>query len=195
MQHITDSAHGCAAEQPRPRSRLDSILEVDMCKRILIAIDGSETSRHAFEGALQRARENDAQVQPLYAVDNPLLACDAIGYGPSILREAGLAEGRLLAAAALIAVKRDAVAGTPVTVQVELPGQDVAERVRLAASDFKADLGVLGTHGRREFRRPVPGSVAERVVRRTCSPVLLVPNLQDRPTSTPATGQQFAAGR
>jgi nucleotide-binding universal stress UspA family protein len=177
-----------------PRIRLDSILEVDMYKRILIAIDGSETSRHAFEGALQLARESDAQVQPLYVVDNPLLACDATGYDPSILREAGLAEGRLLAAAALIVVKRDAVAGTPLTVQVERPGQDIAERVRLVASDFKADLGVLGTHGRREFRRSVPASVAERVARRTCSPVLLVPNQQDRPTSTPATVPQFAAG-
>jgi nucleotide-binding universal stress UspA family protein len=83
-----------------------------MYKRILIAIDGSETSRHDFEAALQLAPESDAQLQPRDVVNNPLPACDTTGYAPSILREAGLAEGRLLVAAALIAVKRDAVAGT-----------------------------------------------------------------------------------
>ena len=54
-----------------------------MYKRILVAIDGSETSEHAFDTALQLARDNDAQLQPLYVVDNPLMAYDASGYNPT----------------------------------------------------------------------------------------------------------------
>jgi nucleotide-binding universal stress UspA family protein len=135
-----------------------------MYKCIPIAIDGSETSSLAFEGALQLARESDAQVQPLYVVDNPLLACDTIGYDPSILREPGLAEGRLLAAAALIAVTRDAVAGTPVTVQVELPGQDIcgtcaARRKRLRGRSRDA----------RHARRARVSAACSRERRRACS--------------------------
>jgi len=42
-----------------------------MYKHILVAIDGSETSEHAFDTALQLAKENGAQLQPLYVVDNP----------------------------------------------------------------------------------------------------------------------------
>ncbi|OUL92788.1 universal stress protein [Paraburkholderia hospita] len=164
-----------------------------MYKRILVAIDGSETSAHAFEAALQLARESDAQLQPLYVVDNPLMAYDAAGYDPSILREACLEEGRLLAAEALTAMKRDAVAGTPLTVEVDRPGQDIAERIRLTASEFKADLVVLGTHGRRGFRRFFLGSVAERVVRSACCPVLLVPTRHDQPTSSAAAARVLAA--
>jgi nucleotide-binding universal stress UspA family protein len=171
---------------------LDNILEVDMYKRILVAIDGSETSTHAFEAALQLARESGAQLQPLYVVDDPLMAYDAYGYDPSILRAACVEEGRLLAAEALTAMKRAAVAGTPLTVEVDRPGQDIAERIQIAASEFKADLVVLGTHGWRGFRRLILGSVAERVVRIACCPVLLVPIRQEQPTSTAAIAQEFA---
>jgi nucleotide-binding universal stress UspA family protein len=54
-----------------------------MYKHILVAIDGSETSEHAFDAALQLAHESGAQLQPLYVVDNPLMAYDAFGYDPT----------------------------------------------------------------------------------------------------------------
>jgi nucleotide-binding universal stress UspA family protein len=153
-----------------------------MYKRILVAIDGSETSTHAFDAALQLARENGAELQPLYVVDNPLMAYDASGYDPSILRDACIEEGRLLAADAVTSMERVAVAGKPRVVEVDRAGQDIAERIRLTASEFRADLVVLGTHGRRGFRRLVLGSVAERVVRIACCPVLLVPSRQEQQT-------------
>jgi nucleotide-binding universal stress UspA family protein len=153
-----------------------------MYKRILVAIDGSETSEHAFDTALQLARDNDAQLQPLYVVDNPLMAYDASGYDPTNLRDAFVEEGKRLLADALARMKHENVAGVPRIVDVAPVGEDISERIRISANEFNADLLVLGTHGRRGFKRLFLGSVAERVVRSASLPVLLVPSRQAQTT-------------
>jgi nucleotide-binding universal stress UspA family protein len=153
-----------------------------MYKRILVAIDGSETSEHAFDTALHLANDNDAQLQPLYVVDNPLMAYDASGYDPTILRNACIEEGQRLMADALARMKHENVAGIPRIVDVAPIGEDISERIRISANEFNADLLVLGTHGRRGFKRLFLGSVAERVVRSASLPVLLVPSRQAQTT-------------
>ncbi|MEA3130262.1 MAG: hypothetical protein QOF46_2057 [Paraburkholderia sp.] len=153
-----------------------------MYTRILVAIDGSETSEHAFDAALQLAHETGAQLQPLYVVDNPLMAYDASGYDPTILRDALVKEGQQLLADVLARMKHENVAGTPRMVDVAPVGEDISERIRITANEFNADLLVLGTHGRRGFKRLFLGSVAERVVRSACCPVLLVPARQAQTT-------------
>lgn len=159
-----------------------------MYKRILVAIDGSETSEHAFDSALQIARDNDAQLQPLYVVDNPLMAYDAYGYDPTILRDACIEEGQRLMADALARMKHENVAGIPRVVDVVPIGEDISERIRISANEFNADLLVLGTHGRRGFKRLFLGSVAERVVRSASLPVLLVPSRQTQTTVAETIG-------
>ncbi|MFM0741814.1 universal stress protein [Paraburkholderia xenovorans] len=149
-----------------------------MYKRILVAIDGSETSGHAFDTALQLARDNDAHLQPLYVIDNPIMAYDASGYDPTILRNACVEESKRLMATALARMQQDNVAGEPRIVDVAPIGEDISERIRICANEFNSDLLVLGTHGRRGFKRLFLGSVAERVVRSASLPVLLVPSRQ-----------------
>lgn len=48
-----------------------------------------------------------------------------------------------------------------------------------AAIDTKADLIIMGTHGRRGWRRALAGSVADGVVRSAVRPVLVVPEQHD----------------
>ena len=59
--------------------------------------------------------------------------------------------------------------------EVNLFADSIAQRILHAATEMKADLVVMGTHGRRGFQRLVLGSVAERFVRMSPCPVLLVP--------------------
>ncbi|WP_345814496.1 universal stress protein [Paraburkholderia sp. PREW-6R] len=157
-----------------------------MYKRILVAIDGSDTSGRAFDTALQLARDNDALLQPLYVVDTPIIAYDAAGYDPTLLRDACVAEGQRLLADALARMKQENVAGTPRIVDVAPIGEDVSERIRISANEFNADLMVLGTHGRRGFKRLFLGSVAERVLRSASLPVLLVPSRQTQASAADA---------
>lgn len=67
-----------------------------MYQRILAPIDGSDTSNRALGVALQIARDNGAELVPLYVVDIPVTAFAVPGFDPSIVRDASLAEGERL---------------------------------------------------------------------------------------------------
>jgi nucleotide-binding universal stress UspA family protein len=148
-----------------------------MYRHILAAIDGSETSARAFDAARKLARESGAELQPLYVVDVPLMVYDAPGYDPGIVRDAFLEEAKHVAEDALARMKHDGVQGAPRIIESNAVGGDfdVAHCILHAAADLKADLVVMGTHGRRGVRRLVLGSVAERFLRIAQCPVLMIP--------------------
>lgn len=86
---------------------------------------------------------------------------------------AGLREtGKKVLAKAEAEVQRHGI--MPESVFVETVGRPVAEVITEQARKWRADLIVLGTHGRRGIRRLVMGSDAEGVVRSTRLPVLLI---------------------
>lgn len=162
-----------------------------MYKRILVPLDGSDTAWNALETALQLAVDMTAELRPVYVVDVPVLAFDSPGFDPSIIRDAFEEEGRRVTAQAEARMKQHGVAGGARIEEVSTPGEDVAERILLAAADWHADLIVMGTHGRRGLRRLVLGSVAERVLRSTTLPVLLVSSRgQATAQATQAAGEQ-----
>jgi nucleotide-binding universal stress UspA family protein len=146
-----------------------------MYTRILVAVDGSHTSRRAFDAALALAKSSGAVLQPFYVVENTPMYFEAPGYDPSILRNRLVEEGKNLGAqfaAAMIdqGVKGELVVGEASSID------DVSAVVLKAAAAFNADLLVMGTHGRRGVQRLILGSVAERCVRQASLPVLLIPS-------------------
>ena len=165
-----------------------------MYTRILVPLDGSETAWNALESALELAVDMAAELRPIYVVDVPVLAFDSPGFDPSIIRDAFEQEGQRVTAQAEACMKQHGVTGVARVEEVYSPGEDVAERILLAARDWHADLIVMGTHGRRGFRRMVLGSVAERVLRSSALPVLLVPShAQAGPSEAKAADKQGAA--
>lgn len=146
-----------------------------MYSRILVALDGSKTASHALDAAIRLALDTGAELHALYVVDLPVIAYDVPGYDPSIVRDAYIEEGRVIRADADARMAQQGVKGTSRSVEVELPAEDVAQCIQRASIDWHADLIVMGTHGRRGVRRLMLGSVAERVLRCACCPVLLVP--------------------
>jgi len=58
--------------------------------------------------------------------------------------------------------------------EIVTSGYHVADTIAQLARDWNADLLVIGTHGRRGVNRLLIGSVAERVVRMSPCPLLLV---------------------
>jgi nucleotide-binding universal stress UspA family protein len=146
-----------------------------MYSRILVALDGSPTASAALDAAIRLAHDTGAELQPLYVIDVPVMAYDVPGFDPSIVRDAYVEEGRLLCSDAQTRMTREGVKGTPRSVEVELGGENIAQCIEHSAADWHADLIVMGTHGRRGVQRLVLGSVAERVLRTACRPVLLVP--------------------
>lgn len=146
-----------------------------MYSHILVALDGSETSSHALDAALTLASETGARLTPVYVIDFLVPAYDALGYDPSILIDAFREEGLRVTDDAAQRMAARGVAGTPQIANVQPAGEDIADRILLVAREAGADLIVMGTHGRRGFRRLVLGSVAERVLRAATRPVLMIP--------------------
>ena len=78
------------------------------------------------------------------------------------------------------------------TVLVETVGESVADAILIQARKVRAELIVLGTHGRRGLARMLMGSDAEAVVREARVPVLLVRSpMATRPSR--ATGNPVGA--
>ncbi|WP_322025536.1 universal stress protein [Burkholderia sp. BCC1977] len=146
-----------------------------MYSNILVALDGSDTSSRALDAALTLASETGARLTPVYVVDFLVPAYDPYGYDPSILVDAFREEGLRVTEDAARRMKARDVAGTPQISNVAPAGEDVAQRIVGFAGEIGADLIVIGTHGRRGFRRLVLGSVAERVLRHATCPVLMIP--------------------
>src|SRR5215204_2649780 len=144
-------------------------------KHILCPVDFSEFSRHAFDRAVAVARSYGADLTVLHVLPVPS-AVPALPYGPegpgpfrfeAVDRDRALAElSRFLAAEQSI--------GVPLHFKVaESPS--VQTDVLMQASRRSADLVVMGTHGGSGFDRFFLGSVAEKTLRTSRVPVLVVP--------------------
>jgi nucleotide-binding universal stress UspA family protein len=148
-----------------------------MFRRILVPIDGSPTSARGLDEAIGLARDQKAKICLLHVVDELVVTGVAdMGYVPpnyiDDFIKAARAGGKKLLARAEAKVRKRGIAVE--TVLLETLGGRVADLIIKQAKKWRADLIVLGTHGRRGLARVVMGSDAELVLRETPLPVLLV---------------------
>jgi nucleotide-binding universal stress UspA family protein len=136
-------------------------------ERIVVAIDGSEASDHAFAKALELAELTSAKLVAL-AVEGPLPAYAAtLGEVEEVKREKDLFFGALAATARAEAEQ----AGVPL--EVELRAGHAAELIVRFAHERNADLIVLGHRGH-FLRDHLLGSTADRVAESAPCPVMIV---------------------
>ena len=144
-----------------------------MYKKILVPIDGSETGRRGLKEAIALATEQKATLCLLHVMnDDPIMSEmpstfdfqkyreEMQQYGRNLLED-----GQQLAASLGLEVE---------TLLHDLKGGRVADAILQEAKSAGCDLIVIGTHGRRGFRRALLGSDAESVLRESPVPVLLV---------------------
>ena len=188
-----DSAHsGRATQEKTPlaidsRGRVIALLAVMIeLRRILCPVDFSEPSLRALQQASTLARWYQSALTALY-VDTAL----PVGGGRDVGAFA-VAPTAVLEAARSTRVVDDlrgfvgrVLHGPGVDVEVE-ESRDAADAILRRAVTLGADLIVIGTHGRTGINRWFVGSVAERVLRRAASPVMVVPPHDRVPTSTVA---------
>jgi nucleotide-binding universal stress UspA family protein len=147
-----------------------------MFRRILVPIDGSPTSNRGLEKAIGLASDQTAKVCLLHIVDELAVGADGMMYmPPSYIDEfirALRAGGKELLVRAEAKVRKHGIEVEAVL--LETVGRRVADLIIKQAKKWRADVIVLGTHGRRGLSRVVRGSDAELVVREALVPVLLV---------------------
>jgi nucleotide-binding universal stress UspA family protein len=145
-------------------------LEMDMYKRILVPVDGSETCEKALASALRLAEESEGCVHLVHVLDE-LAYLSGYESSADLLQVARDYAQKVLADAA----QKARAAGVPAdTKLMELPGGRLGELIAGEARNWQADLVVVGTHGRRGVSRVLLGSGAEQVLRLSPVPVLAV---------------------
>jgi nucleotide-binding universal stress UspA family protein len=150
-----------------------------MYKRILIPVDGSQTSNKALTAALQLARDAGGQVRLIHLVDDLAYISGYEAYGAYSAELIDIAQkvGFKILDDALAIAK---AAGVPADqMLLEKFGEPLGDTVADAAKRWNADLIVVGTHGRRGIGRMFLGSGAEQIIRLAPIHVLVVRSQDD----------------
>lgn len=149
-----------------------------MFKRILVPVDGSPPSRLGLREAVKIAKDQKATLYLLHVLDQRVITqgLDGMTYLSAEYVDEYIAalrkEGKAILAKAGAQVRKHRIKCQ--TALVETIGKPVAEAIIDQARKCRADLIILGTHGRRGLTRIVLGSDAEGVVRAARVPVLLM---------------------
>jgi len=147
-----------------------------MYKRIMVAVDESFMTNQVTQAAIELARSNQAQMAICHAIDETLLAQREVAM--MLPNSVGKTEARLrLGAQGFLGrlLETARAAGIEAEIRlIESEEKHVSDMLIEAAGEWQADLLVVGSHGRRGIERFFVGSVAERLVRKAQTSLLLV---------------------
>jgi nucleotide-binding universal stress UspA family protein len=144
---------------------------MSLYQRLLVPVDGSIPSVRGLDEAIRLARLTGGSIHLVHVLDQLAFVAGLEGYSVDvfgILQDAGREILKKMK-------ERVDAAGVPVTTFLSepLPGR-VCDVVGAQVERVRADIVVLGTHGRRGIGRLVIGSDAEQILRTSVVPVLLV---------------------
>jgi nucleotide-binding universal stress UspA family protein len=141
-------------------------------KRVLVPVDFSANSLQALEYAVQLAKPLKAGIQVLFVVE-PIYFGAPDFSGATAALGAVLDEQRRSAQTQLERLQQR-YAKRRVELRILLQTGVAHHAIVEAATQLKADLIVMATHGRTGVAHLLIGSVAERVVRTATCPVLTI---------------------
>lgn len=157
-----------------------------MYTHIVVAVDGSEGSNRALSEAIRLAKLAHAKLTAVYVLDQSGAFTYAGACDPHLLTDAERQVATSMLNGALAQMRELNVVGDTEIVETQGIAEDIASALMRCVDRRGADLVVMGTHGRRGLRRMVIGSVAERFVRYSTCPVLLIREPSDKTDRTPA---------
>ena len=144
-------------------------------KKIMLAIDGSDTSNAAIDEVIKFTKGQDVHLRIVHVVDELFISYGGGTFDYHSYIAFRREEGWKILDNAVKTIKSQ----SPIQVETSLIElKDLQERVAEVIVDeakkWLADLLVIGTHGRRGFSRLFLGSVAEHIIRIATLPILLV---------------------
>lgn len=147
-----------------------------MYKRIMVAVDESFMTSKVLGTAIEIAKSNGAKLAICHAIDETIFANREVEM--MMPNSVGKAEYRLrLGAQGFLGKAADTARAAGVEVEIKLVESEqkhVSDMLADTSAEWQADLLVVGTHGRRGMERYFVGSVAERLVRKASTSLLLV---------------------
>lgn len=141
-----------------------------MFQRILVPLDGSTCSNKAMEVAFSLAKSEAAELTFCSVVD-PMVICGTTPPSPALDLLMTDAENE---ARRLVTTAQQRAHALGLKARGEMRKGVPYDEILRAAQHAKADVIVMGTHGRTGLRRLFVGSVAESVLRNASCPVVAV---------------------
>ncbi len=139
--------------------------------RIMVATDFTDASKPAFEEAIELAKKNGAELLISHAYQPPnVVQADAVAPGVYEEWDHNLRTQVEQKLQGLVDDAKKAGVQAKPLVLTGAPYEAIVE----GAKDKKADLVVMGTHGRKGVSRFFLGSVASRVISTAPCPVMTV---------------------
>ena len=151
----------CSVEIVRAPEKEAAVTE--QAKRILVATDGSEFSTTALNAVAERPWPKGTEAKIISIPEFSVWLGDFPAFQLSKIEE--LNKSALDAAKAAVALGEELLSrtGLKVTADVVFEREAPAKTILEEANRWKADLLVVGSHGRRGFDRLAMGSVSESV--------------------------------
>ena len=141
---------------------------MDTVKKILIAIDDGSISEKVALNGFQLGKQLNAEMALVSITDTSLMR-NADGVTQEEMEDTAKGELRKNQQALIAKVFKDFKVSTFVE-----DGKP-SEMILKVADEWEADLIVLGTHGRTGLKHLLMGSVAERVMRHSLKPLVIIP--------------------
>lgn len=141
-------------------------------RNILVATDGSKHSAAAASEAIGLAKQNNSALTVISVVPSELVTPVDIDF--TVNQREFIAEKEMQEAEKNAKVVKEAAEKEGVFVKAFVLSGKPADAIIETAKEKRADLIVLGSHGRTGLEKLLMGSVAERVIVLAACPVLVV---------------------
>lgn len=151
-----------------------------MYKRILVPVEGSQTSYCALQEAIHLAEDQHADLRIVHVVEEIYLPYTEGSVDIAGLRTIMYQQGQQIISACATLVRQAGLECE--SALLDAHGERAARVIVDDAEQWCADIIVMGTHGRHGFDHMIFGSVAEGVVRVSSLPVLLIKSRKDSGT-------------
>lgn len=143
-------------------------------KRIMVAIDGSETSDLALKEAIQLTKALHSQLCIIHIIQEvPAYGIEWV-INQKRIQEIMRNDGQVILDKAKKAIENEGISAEIQLIEICNAVERISEKIIEAVGSWKADLLVIGTHGRRGFNRLILGSVAEETIHLSQIPIHLI---------------------
>ncbi len=132
---------------------------IPVFSNILVALDGSPAGQHAFDRAVDMARAGNAKLHAIYVVETGLFSSLPTDNTVEIMYNVLQKEGETVLDKA-----KTGAAASGVTLTTHLKFGHAGSEVLALADKVKADLIVVGSHGKSQTDRLLIGSVSTFIV-------------------------------
>ncbi|PKO92361.1 MAG: universal stress protein [Betaproteobacteria bacterium HGW-Betaproteobacteria-10] len=145
-----------------------------MYKKILVAIDDSETSASALREALLIAKASNAKLYIAHVADAMLMSMHGRTFSSTLNIEHAIAEISSAGRTLLDTAAKSAEGIDAETLLLETRNRRISEILSDKAKELGVDLIIIGRHGQRGLATLILGSTAEQLAKMATASVLLV---------------------